>query len=207
MHKIQQRIIDLSKHRNVSKLTLSDIASEVGAKSPQIIKYHLDRLKADGHNFEGSGQGTMHVSDFELVSIPIVGAANCGPAEIFAEEHIEGHLKLSSRLLKTSRRNDLYAVRAQGSSMNRARVHGEPITDGDYVIIDSQNTQPQPGDYVVAVVDGLANIKRYYFDPVNSQVAFISESSEDYAPIFLHESDQYDALIAGKVIQVISCPR
>lgn len=206
MHKIQQKIVDLSQSRDISKLSLSEIAALIGVKSPQIVKYHKDRLRDLGYNLDGETHASSSLSGFELISIPIVGMADCGPATIFADERIEGYLKLSSRLLDTRKRDGLFALRARGRSMNRARVHGEPINDGDYVIVDSTSQQPNPGDYVVAVVDGLANIKRYYFDPMNNQVALISESTDDYTPIFLHETDQYDAVIAGKVIQVVNTP-
>ncbi len=205
MNKIQQAIIILSRERDVTKLSLSEIASLTGAKSPQVVKYNKDRLEKLGYNF--NSKNLISKSGFKLVSIPIVGAANCGPADIFADERVEGHLKVSSRLLQTTRYDDLFALRAQGTSMNRAGVHGQPINDGDFVIVDSASTQPEPGDYVVAVVEGLANIKRYYFDPLNNQVVFISESTDDYyTPIFLHEADQPDAVVAGKVIQVLSTP-
>lgn len=206
MHKIQEKILNLAKQRDIEQMSLSEVASAVGANSAQLVKYHLDKLKRSGHRFDQTGLSIVQLPDFELISIPIVGSANCGPADIFADERVQGHLKTSSRLLETRRREGLYALRAQGMSMNRARIHGEPINDGDYVIVDSQSVQPAHGDYVVAVVDGLANIKRYYFDPANSRVVFISESTEDYAPIFLHESDQYNAVIAGKVVQVMSRP-
>jgi repressor LexA len=206
MHKIQREILNLAQHQNISTLSLSEIAAKVGAKSPQIVKYHERQLEKLGFNLFNQATANANPDQFELISIPIVGSANCGPADIFADERVEGHLRISSRLLQTSRHNDLYALRAQGTSMNRASVHGNPINDGDFVIIDSTSTQPEPGDYVVAVVGGLANIKRYYSDPLNDQVAFISESTDDFSPIFLHEADQYDAVVAGKVIQVVSKP-
>lgn len=205
MHKVQEKLLAIAKTDNIQRYSLSELAEKVGAKSPQIVKYHLDILKAKGFMLSGGVKENIG-SAFELVSIPIVGSANCGPADIFADERVEGHLKISSKLLQTNNRTALFALRAKGMSMNRAKVRGEPINDGDYVVVDSKSFQPSQGDYVVAVVDGMANIKKFYPDPLNSQVALISESTEDFAPIFLHEEDQADAVIAGRVVQVISGP-
>lgn len=33
------------------------------------------------------------------------------------------------------------------------------MESGDFVIVDSENTSPRDGDYVVSVIDGMANIK------------------------------------------------
>ena len=206
MHRIQREIVKLSKKNDLNKLSLSEIATLIGVNSPQAVKYHKNKLRYLGYNFNDDTNITPSESVFELISIPIVGAANCGPATIFADSRIEGHVRLSPRLLNTRRRNDLYAVRAEGNSMDKAKVNGEAIRDGDYVIVDSQSFQPQSGDYIVAVVGGMANIKKYHFDPINNQVALISESTGDSTPIFLHEDDQYDAVISGKVIQVVRMP-
>ena len=37
-----------------------------------------------------------------------------------------------------SKPTGLYAIKADGTSMNRAQIDGKSIDDGDYVIIDSQ---------------------------------------------------------------------
>ncbi len=205
MHRIQEKLLNIAREESIERYSLSELAEKVGAKSPQIIKYHLDKLKAKGFMLSyGMAENTNR--NFELVAIPIVGSANCGPADIFADERVQGHLKVSSKLLRTNNRTDLFALRAKGMSMNRARVQGEPINDGDFVVVDSKSFQPVEGDYVVAVVDGMANIKKFYPDPLNNQVALISESSEDFGPIFLHEEDQSDAVIVGRVVQVLTGP-
>lgn len=90
--------------------------------------------------------------------------------------------------------------------MNKANVSGMPVNDGDYAIVDSSKRGPSDGDYVIAVVDGLANLKRFLFDKGNNQVVLLSESSEDYLPIFVHPEDNNEGLISGTVIQVIRRP-
>lgn len=134
-------------------------------------------------------------------SIPIVGAANCGPATVFADERIEGYLKVSTKLLP-KKNSSLFALVADGPSMNRAVIHdGDTIEDGDFVVVDSEYKSPKNGDVVVAVIDGMATIKRYKEDRKNDRIILEAESTENYLPIFLHESDDFS--VSGKVIGVI----
>ncbi|MCK9293351.1 hypothetical protein M0P25_04710 [archaeon] len=133
-------------------------------------------------------------------SLPIVGFANCGPATIFADEKIEGYLKVSPGMLPRTKK-DLYVLVADGLSMNEARVNGKTIDDGDYVIIDSSYRVPRDGDIVVAVIDGMATIKKYRRDEENEQIVLEAESTEKFRPIFIHEGD--DFVISGKVVDVI----
>lgn len=85
--------------------------------------------------------------------------------------------------------------------MNRAKVQDEVIDDGDYVVVDSAARTPKSGDVVVAVIDGMATIKRYTEDKKRDRIILEAESTENYAPIYVHESDDFS--ISGKVVGVI----
>jgi len=85
------------------------------------------------------------------MDFPIVGTANCGPATIFAEENFQGFLRVSSKLIGRSKPTGLYAIKADGSSMNRAEVNGKRIEDGDLVIIDKESQNPSTGDVILAI--------------------------------------------------------
>lgn len=99
----------------------------------------------------------------------------------------------------------LYVLVASGSSMNLAEVHkGLTIENGDFVVIDTVYRKPKNGDIVVAVIDGMATMKRYKEDRNHNRVILEAESTENYLPIFLHEDD--DFIINGKVIDVIKKP-
>jgi repressor LexA len=137
----------------------------------------------------------------QLFSIPIVGTANCGPAEIFAEQNLQGFLRVSSKLVGRARPKGLYAIKTDGYSMNRAEVNGKQIDDGDYVIVDGENKTARNGDIVVAIIDNKATIKRIIFDKTNDQIVLRADSSFDYDPIYLHTDD--DFTLSGKVVGVI----
>jgi SOS-response transcriptional repressor LexA len=210
MHKIQVELLSLAKQSDLGKMSLRQIAKIVGVEGkPQIIKHHLQQLEKAGliqlslesNVVRPTNRGFNHgPSKSPLYSLPLVGAANCGPATIFAEDQIEGYLKVSSKMLPR-RKQDLYVLRAEGQSMNKAEVNGKTIEDGDFVVVDRSHRSPANGDIVVAVIDGMGTIKRYKEDKKNERIVLEPDSTEDYLPIFMHEGD--NCVIAGKVVDII----
>lgn len=219
MHPIQENLLELSKTKNLAQLSLREMASEIGLpkESPQKIKHHLIQLEKKGFISINKSKGTMSRSvsgpvlvngflnqNSSLFSIPIVGAANAGPAEIFAEQNFLGFLRVSSRLINRKKPDGLYALRVSGFSMNLSSVNGKPIEDKDFVIVDSNDTHPVTGDVVLAVIDDKATIKKFIRDDLNEQIVLKAESSLDYEPIYLHSDDNFN--ISGKVVGVIKKP-
>lgn len=209
MHKIQENILELVSRHNLGSMTLREIGDLVGEKYPQKIKHHLDQLqkkgliKIDKKNKSISKNSSGPIQNSKLISIPIVGTANCGPATIFANENIEGYLKISKSILRKFQ--NIFAIKAQGLSMNRATINGQAIEDGDYLIVDSSQQSPTNGDVILSVIDDMANIKKYVWDEVNNQIVLVSQSTQDIPPIYIHEDDSF--MINGKVIQVIKKPK
>lgn len=198
----------ISNNENIGKLSLRKLAKIVGVEGkPQIIKHHLGQLEKSGlikispkdGSIKKVGRKTTD-SKSPIYSLPVVGSANCGPATIFAEENIEKYLKISSKLLPRGK-NTLFALIASGNSMNQTNVNGKNIEDGDFVIVDSQSTNYKDGDIVVSVLEGMANIKRFFRNEKSKMIALVSESTEDYLPIYISESD--DLIINGKVVDII----
>lgn len=215
MHELQQKLLKLTQDRNLGQFTLRDIGGMVGERSPQKIKHHLSQLEKRGliridraRNLiekiqAGSVSGFLRRG--RLLTIPILGSANAGPAKLLAEQNIEGYLKISNTLLGRRRSSQLFALKVDGPSMNRSSIDGKRIEDGDYVIVDGDARDPQNGDVVLSVIDGLANLKRFHLDKQNRQIALVSESTQDFPPIYIHEDD--DFFVNGKVVQVIKKPK
>ncbi|MEX0651931.1 MAG: S24 family peptidase [Candidatus Paceibacterota bacterium] len=205
MHKIQQNLLELSKTKNLGQMTLREMGEHIGEKFPQKIKHHLGQLEKKGFIKIAKNVGTIErtqpgkIASTSLLSIPILGTANCGPATFYADTNFEGYLKISSALLK--KKKNIYAIRASGHSMNRANVAGKTIEDGDYLIVESVDKKPETGDVVVSVFDGVANIKKFHWDQENNRVVLISESTKDFPPIFIHEDDDFN--VTGYVTQVV----
>lgn len=209
MHDTQAKLLTMARSQNLGKLSLRQIAGFIGAEGrPQVVKYHLRKLEEAGLiqlNLEKNVIRPVQTGVASRVqglfySLPIVGAANCGPQAVFADERIEGYVKVSTKMLPR-RKSDLYALVADGPSMNRARVQEETIDDGDYVVVDSAAKSPKNGDVVVAVIDGMATIKKYKEDKKRNRIILEAESTENYSPIYVHESDDFN--ISGKVVGVI----
>lgn len=215
MHEIQQKLIALARDKNLGKYTLREVGAFIGEKSPQKIKHHLMQLEKKGlvkidkmkNIIEKTEQGWTKgfLKNAKLLNIPILGAANAGPAQVFADANIEGYLRVSSRLVQNPSEHRLFALKVSGPSMNRAQVKGKNIDDGDYIVVDSQAGSPNNGDIVLSVIDGLANVKKYYVDDENNQILLMSQSSYDFPAIHIHRDDNFT--INGKVIGVIKKPK
>jgi len=203
MHNIQEKLLKEISKENLSGMTLREIGHLVGDKSAQKIKHHLTQLSKKGfiayNPIKREIKKVQKISKEGFVSLPIVGVANCGPATIFADQNITGYLKVSKKL--APRNGKLFVLRAEGNSMNRASVNRKNIEDGDFVVVDAEQQNPEPGQYIISIIDEMANIKKFVPDPQNKRIILKSESTKDYLPIFIHENDNYK--ISGKVIDVI----
>ncbi len=218
----KQKLLAIADIHNLNELGLREVGRRMNPDGkevhPETVKFHWIKLFEDNQidylpksraraqkkssslvdsNILGAGK--------TLVTIPVRGIANCGPASSYANDEDRGFIHLAGAMLKTDRIKDLYAILASGESMNQTKINGKPINDGDYVVVDSKVSSPADGDRVVAIVNGLANIKRFYRE--RGRVVLVSESSERFDPIFVYPEDHSDGLIAGKVIQVVPKPK
>lgn len=205
MHRIQERLLNLITKENIGNLSLRKIGELIDENLPQKVKHHLSQLERkgfitiDNRNKKILRSNIISQSHNTFITIPILGEANCGAASIYADENIDGFLKLSKSLL--GKREGIFAIKAQGSSLNQANIKGKNVEAGDFVIIDSTQTSPKDGDYVLSIIDNLANIKKYRRDSKNDRIVLLSESTQTFNPIFIHKNDNFR--INGKVVDVI----
>lgn len=205
MHPIQQKILELAKTQDVLDIGIRPLGRLIGVDKPQLVKHHLLQLQRKGlikpKSREEIQQYFKHVGTLQpsFIDITVVGKANCGPATILAEENIEEYVKVSESLLR--KRGNIFALIADGDSMNTAKINGTtPIEHKDYVLVDGDQRNPNNGDYVLSIIDGAANIKKFTRTK-DGNIALVSESTERFAPIYISEDDSF--MINGKVIQVI----
>lgn len=211
MHPTQQKILELAKTMKINYKNPRVIGGIIGVQNPQNVKHHLEQLKTKGFINIDTISGVVTVNGFEnsvivegLVKVPIYGSANCGPATVCAEENLAGYLAVPSSKIKGRSKDGLFIVIAEGDSMNNAKnVKGGPIENEDYVIVDSKNKNPSNGSYVLSVIDGLANLKRFYKNEKERRIELISESNQNVRPIYIDEEDFGDYMINGVVIEVI----
>lgn len=215
MHPLQQKIYELVHLRGIRKFqSLRDLGEAIGEDHPQKIKHHLQQLEKQGlvsvdwSNYRIEPESRRDKpGKAEGISIPILGSANCGTATVLAEEKPDGVLVVSKNMIRNPGKR-LFALRAVGNSMNKASVNKrDPIEDGDFVIVDSEDRHPKNGDYILSVINGSANIKRFAEDKANQRIILYSESTENYPPIFIHERDNPDYFVNGKVVSVIKAAK
>lgn len=209
MHPIRVKLLKLSQKIDTSNIGLRQLAKLVGEEHPQLIKYHLEQMDKEGVIRRDENGKIIVLKDAKkfimpnIITLPIVGYANCGPATCVAEQNIEGYLHTSPGILGKKNRKDLFVIKAVGNSLNAAQdVMGGSVENGDMVIIDKSNQNPKNGDYVLSIIDDAANLKRFYRD-ADGTVRLVSESTENIPPILIHPDDFASFMINGIVVRVI----
>lgn len=134
-----------------------------------------------------------------IFSIPLYGLASCGEALAYADDSADDFLQISKSLFHRAEPEKLFAVKALGDSMNK-----EGISDGDYVIFEKAEGQSDfEGKIVVAVINGMATIKRYKNVGKGVVGLFPHSTNETHHPIYLSEVDViFVAGIFKKVLPV-----
>lgn len=208
-------IVSYSQEHGVAP-SLEDIAEHFSdfLNYPSSAHYHVKKLQEEGYLERESNKPRsigiyadrtiktpfMKKTGMDSVRVPVLGAANAGPATLFAEENIAGYLKISRSRL--NRKDGVFALRVEGDSMNRAKISGKNLEEGDFVLIDSEYRTPKNGDYVLSVIDGAANLKKFERDVKTGDVKLVSESTNSkHKPIYISSED--DFMINGKIISVI----
>lgn len=177
--------------------TLGEIAEEIGVSSLATVHEHLGALVKKGviKRFDGAVRG-IEVLDAKLsnvlqgIELPILGFIAAGQP-IMSYTDPDATIKISPTMISGSRRS--YVLQVKGDSMIE-----DGILDGDYVIIEEQNTAMN-GDIVVALLDnGLATLKKFFrefhrirLEPANSAMS----------PIYVDDPDSLR--IQGKCTGVI----
>ena len=133
-----------------------------------------------------------------IFSIPMYGLASCGEALAYADDsNVDGYLQISKSLFRREDPAKLFAVKSLGDSMDK-----EGINDGDYVVFEKRDANYNFEDkIVVAVINGMATIKRYKKLPHGIIGLFPNSTNKVHQPIYLDEADTI--LIAGVFRKVL----
>lgn len=206
-------ITDFSKKNGLSP-TIDEIRRHFRLGSVATVHQHLEALRSKGYlNRTKYKTRSLSVDKSDSVKhlltrasrsgfalVPVLGSANAGPATIFAEENIESYQKVPRTMVR--KQSGVFAVRVEGDSMNKADIAGNNLENGDLAIIDSEYKTPRNGDYVLSVLDGLANLKMFQRDQGTGNVMLVSESKNPkYKPLRISSAD--DFIINGKIIGVV----
>lgn len=215
--KKQKEVLDFIKNFTQEEgysPSLEEVQQHFGLASVSTAHYYVEKLKSEGYlSRSPHAARTIQIEDdgliespfmaemgLDSISVPVVGSASCGPAEMVADENVVGYLKVSKRIL--NKMDGVIALRAKGDSMNLAKIGGRTIEDGDFVLIDTDYRKPRSGDLVLSVIDGHANLKRFRIDRKTRQIMLLPESTNSrHKPIFVSSEDDY--MINGKIIAVL----
>lgn len=217
MHNIQKALLELANEHNLGKLSYGEMSELLSANFgydvyKQSVKHHLEQLLKKnllgGSKESGDIRPESGTESGLLFSLPIMGNANCGEALEVAEDKVQGYVQISKRLLHIDspvQLKRLFGLRAIGESMNTAAVgsNKQPIDDGDFVLVDPKYGGNTNNKYMVAVIDGAANIKRVVHDTGHNRVVLRSESNKKYPDIYLHEDDLEHVIFSGEVVGVV----
>lgn len=214
MHSTQQSLLNLARKIKISIKNPRIIGKLIDIENPQNVVHHLLQLEKKGFVSIDKETGEVKVEKYEsnsldgLLKLPIFGSVNCGPATLCAEQNLQGYLAVPPEKIGKKAKDGLFIVIAEGDSLNNAKdVSGGPIDSGDYVVIDGNDRSPLNGQYVLSVIDGMANLKRFYRDTENSQIRLESESNIETRPIYIREEDFESYMVNGVVIGVIKKPK
>lgn len=191
-------LAEIAHFFNVSIPTIHQHITYLQQKNLLSVKKNKKR-SIDVHVNTNANNSTKNIK-LDSFAIPILGAANAGPAALFAEENVEGYLKVSRSAL--NRKDGVFALRVEGDSMNKAKICKKNLKEGDFVLIDSEYKTPRNGDYVLSIIDGAANLKKFERDAKTGDVKLVSESTNPkHKPIHISSEDNF--MVNGKIIGVI----
>lgn len=179
-------------------------SSRLGLKLKSLRSFfiYLNELEEKGYierTSEDRGIKLKGITKEVFLDVPVFGMANAGSATMFADQYIEGYLKVSKRIVRDCR--NVFAIQVSGTSMNKAKVNGKTIQHGDFILVDSIWKHYNNGDKVLVVIDGLATVKTYRTVDGKNIVLLPESSDKKHQPIFLTEEDEF--VINGKVIDVL----
>jgi repressor LexA len=177
-HKFPPTIREISLFFGISAKSAHDHVKAMEKK--KVLRFNANRSRTieilGDFDFEEEG----------MRRVPIVGTVAAG-APIFADENIEGYLRVSERYLKNG---DYFALRIKGDSMINAG-----ILEGDMAIVAKQSAA-RDGDIVVALVnDENATLKRFFREKYGVR---LEAENPAHNPIF-----EQNVSILGRLAHII----
>src|SRR3990167_2963931 len=197
LYKRQKQIVDFVAQyiqSNGHAPTLQEIADAMGLSSLATVHEHIATLIRKGvlKKYEGSVRGLeivdpRYANSGAGLELPILGFIAAGkPIEPYTDPNAS--LPVSPGLVSGKKRS--FVLQVKGDSMVE-----EGILDGDYVLIEEQESA-QNGEIVVALLEnGLATLKRFFKEATRVR---LEPANSSMSPI-----DATNVRIQGKVVGVI----
>ena len=197
VYKRQAQILDFIKQHIQSKgsaPTLREIADSIGVSSLATVHEHLQSLVTKGLiKRKGGKVRSIELNDIEVnfnpqgVSVPILGFIAAGAP---IEPYTDPNATISIPPNFYSQKKRVYVLQVRGESMIE-----EQIRDGDFVVVEQEETANN-GDIVVALLDnGMATLKRFFREATRVR---LEPANAKMSPIFVK-----NVRIQGKVVGLV----
>jgi len=175
--------------------TVREVMRHFDWSSPQSARKHLLALEEKGYleREDRTARGLKLVESVETpqgLVLPLIGRVAAG-LPILAEENRDGSLVVDPSLAKG--RRTLFALNVKGDSMLNAH-----ILPGDKIIVQ-QPAHAEPGEVVVALLDGEATVKTFRR---SGHKVWLEPANPRYDNIYVTEGT--DFRVIGKVVGVFS---
>lgn len=147
--------------------TVREIAEALGVSSTATVVQHLRALESKGYltrqryrhrdlrSHDPPRRSPSRPHEVEIAQVPLVGVIVAGrpleSVEVLGDEEL---IDIPASYLTTG---EHFALRVRGESMIE-----DGICDGDVILVRKQS-QAQPGQTVVALVEGESTVKRLYW--------------------------------------------
>ena len=170
--------------------TFIEIMRGLNFNSLGTVNWYIVELEKEGRieRVKGfNGKRALSVLESKIQNqLPLLGVVSAGfPIEVFEQtEYIDAP--------ETYCNKDNFMLRVEGDSMI-----DDGILNGDYIIAKKVQVA-QPGDTVIASIDGEATLKRFY---IGSNGIELHPRNNKYNVIHVNESDEF--IIQGKLVAVI----
>lgn len=170
--------------------TFIEIMKGLNFNSLGTVNWYIVELEKEGRieRVKGfNGKRALSVLESKIQNqLPLLGVVSAGsPIEVFEQtEYIDAPEAYCNK--------DNFMLRVEGDSMI-----DDGILNGDYIIAKKVQVA-QPGDTVIASIDGEATLKRFY---IGSNGIELHPRNNKYNVIHVNESDEF--IIQGKLVAVI----
>ena len=197
--KKQSEILEYMKNEILNRgfpPSVREICEVVNLKSTSSVHAHLETLEKNGYiRRDPTKPRAIEIVDDnfnlvrrETVNVPIIGKVAAGEP-LLAVENIDGYFPIPAEFMP---KNQAFMLVVHGESMINAGIF-----DGDYVVVEQQETANN-GEKIVALVEDSATVKTFYKE---DDLIRLQPENDYLEPIIVHPEKQ-SFQILGKVIGV-----
>ena len=195
--KKQSEILEYMKNEILNRgfpPSVREICEAVNLKSTSSVHAHLETLEKNGYiRRDPTKPRAIEIVDDnfnlvrrETVNVPIIGKVAAGEP-LLAVENIDGYFPIPAEFMP---KNQAFMLVVHGESMINAGIF-----DGDYVVVEQQETANNR-EKIVALVEDSATVKTFYKE---DDLIRLQPENDYLEPIIVHPEKQ-SFQILGKVI-------